>query len=354
MSSNIHPIFQSISNRRILVSPLDWGLGHAARIAGVVRNLMERNEVTVMCGPSALAFMRQEIPGADILPIHDWRIRYPKGKIGLLTILGWVPVVIRNSIHEHFVVRRLLRARNIDLVISDNRYGLKFRNIECMIVTHQVYPKMPRGLGWIENVNGWLFKKFLSIFNKVLIPDMEQGFSLSGMLSADRPLNPEKFVRVGILSRFCQLADSPKNNRGYRYDVMALISGQEDQRTVFENMLIDALGRCGKRVLMVRGVSADRALPPPAPCIEYRNMLSGDGLLNAINDSAVVICRAGYSTLCDVVALGKRAVIVPTPGQTEQEYLADRLNGNMGFSGLRQDGPDFGTRLLELIGSCVS
>ncbi len=350
MSENFHPIFQSIRNRRVLVSPLDWGLGHAARIAGVIKYLMRQNEVTVVCGPSALEFLRKEIPAADIIAIRDWKIRYPKGRISIFTILGWVPVVLRNSIHEHFFARRIIRERNIDLVISDNRYGLCFRGLECMIVTHQVYPKMPRGLGWLENINGWLFKKYLSIFDKVLIPDFAEGECLTGLLAADRKLNPSKFVRVGILSRYGSLGAADGVDTVYRYDVLALISGQENQRTVFENMLICALENCGKRVLMVRGVSESYQLPEKkSPCIEYRNMLSGKALEDAIRDSAVVVCRAGYSTLCDVVAMGKRAVIVPTPGQTEQEYLAGRLDGNLGFRSLMQDDPDFGGRLLELI-----
>lgn len=336
-----------------MISPLSWGLGHAARIAGVIRFLMRHNEVSVMCGQAAYGFLSQEIPDADLILIDDWRIRYPKGRIGFWDILGWVPVMMRNSIHEHIVARRIVSDRKIDLVISDNRYGLVFRNLECMIVTHQVYPKMPRGFGWLENVNGWIFKKYLSLFDKVLIPDFAEGECLTGLLAAERKLDPDKFIRVGILSRY-----SAGEARGYqctvgpemkKYDVLLLISGQEDQRTVFENLLISALADSGKRVMMVRGVAPDSPPPANAGCIEYRNMLSGKALELAIRQSAVVICRAGYSTLCDVVAMGKRAIIVPTPGQTEQEYLAMRLDGKFGFRSLMQDDGDFSGRILPLL-----
>lgn len=345
----MHSFFENIKGRRILISPLDWGLGHAARIADVVRFLQRSNYVVVMCGPSALGFLRQELPDTDIVAIQDWRIRYPKGRISFFSILGWVPVVLRNSIHEHFFARRIIRERNIDLILSDNRYGLIFKGMECNIVTHQVYPKMPEGLGWLENLNGWFFRQYLSLYNKVLIPDFAEGESLSGLLSADRCLDADKFIRVGILSRYGNAGTY--RNRKCKYDVMVLISGQEDQRTVFENLLIDALGHCGKRVLMVRGVSPDRRLPEKKEnlCIEYRNMLSGKALEEAILDSAVLVCRAGYSTLCDVVALGKRAIIVPTPGQTEQEYLARRLDGKFGFRSIEQHCEDFRERILPLI-----
>ncbi len=350
MDSGFHPIFQGIRGRRVLISPLGWGLGHAARIANVARFLMLRNHVVLMCGHAAEAFLRQEVPGAEIVVVDDWKIRYPKGRISLLSIMGWVPVMMRNTFHEHLFAKRIIRDHNIDLILSDNRYGLCYRGLECMIVTHQVYPKAPRGWGWAEGLSGFFFKSFLSLFNKVLIPDFRAGESLSGMLAADRRLDPEKFVRVGILSRYSGYAGiSTMDSRPRRYDVLLLISGQEHQRTVFENMLIRALLGSGKRVLLARGVGEQHQPPIHADTLEYRNMLGGNALAEAMLESAVVVCRAGYSTLCDVVALGRRAVIVPTPGQTEQEYLARRLDGRLGFRSLYQDDPDFADRLLKLL-----
>jgi len=352
MSSGFHLIFQEIRNRRVLVSPLSWGLGHAARICNVIRFLMRENYVAVMCGEAAAAFLRAEIPDAEIIVIDDWRIRYPKGRIGALSIMGWVPVMMRNSFHEHFFAKKIIKEHNIDLILSDNRYGLIYRNMECMIVTHQVYPKAPRGFGWAEGISGFFFRKFLSLYNKVLIPDTVDGYSLSGMLAAERNLDANKFVRVGILSRYAGRVILSPESVDYKYDIMLLLSGQECQRTVFEDKLIDALRGCGKRVLLVRGVAAGFQPPHNIADMEYHNMLSGNDLLAAMLGSAVLVCRAGYSTLCDIVALRKRAVIVPTPGQTEQEYLATRLDGRLGFRSLMQDDPDFGDKLLKLVLEC--
>ncbi|MBO4771685.1 MAG: hypothetical protein J5595_03990, partial [Bacteroidales bacterium] len=110
-----------------------------------------------------------------------------------------------------------------------------------------------------------------------------------------------------------------------------LMSGQENQRTILENVLIDALNGCGRDVLFVRGVGESRLQLIDTQNIKFRNLLSGNDLRDALMASSLIICRAGYSTLCDVVALKKRAVIIPTPGQTEQEYLAERLDGKFGF-----------------------
>lgn len=340
-------IIDDIKNRKILAAPLDWGLGHAARSVPLIKELCTKNDVLIVCGPSAYGFLQRELPDLEIIKINDWRIRYPKHKINFFTILGWIPVMLRNSIHEHRFVKKIIRSRGIDCIVSDNRYGLLYKGVECYIITHQVYPKMPRGFGFLENLGGWMFKKYLSRFNKVLIPDFERGDNLSGSLAADRKLPPEKFVRIGILSRFNHSqAGTPAF---HQIPVLVLMSGQENQRTVLENMLIDALDGCGRNVLFVRGVGDSRAPLVDTDNIKFCNLLSGNELRDALMAAELIICRAGYSTLCDVVALKKRAVIIPTPGQTEQEYLAERLDGKFGFLSISQGDVDFAEKIAKAI-----
>ena len=206
---------------------------------------------------------------------------------------------------------------------------------------------MPNGFGFLENLGGWIFKRYLSKFNKVLIPDFEDGDNLTGSLAADRKLPPEKFVRIGILSRFNHSqAGTPAF---HQIPVLVLMSGQENQRTVLENMLIDALDGCGRNVLFVRGVGDSRAPLVDTDNIKFCNLLSGNELRDALMAAELIICRAGYSTLCDVVALKKRAVIIPTPGQTEQEYLAERLDGKFGFRSISQGDVDFADKIAKAI-----
>lgn len=326
-------IISEIEGKNLVVSPLDWGLGHAARIVPVIRELQKKNNVLVVCGPCAYQFMKSELPDTEIVEINDKKIRYPKSEIGFFTILSWVPVVVFNSINEHVKLTRIIRRRNIDAVISDNRYGLIFKNLDCYIVTHQVCPRVPPGFGFMERFSNWIFKKYLSKFKKVLIPDFETGFSLTGLLAADRELDPEKFVRIGVMSRFAPSAQPEKNE----YDFLVLISGQESQRTVFENLLLQKLANARGKILFVRGVSSDAPRLENFGNVEFCNMLTGKDLERAMKVSATIVCRAGYSTICDVVALNKNAIIIPTPGQTEQEYLAGRLDGKFGFKSLRQN-----------------
>ncbi|MBO7598810.1 MAG: hypothetical protein J6T70_17370 [Bacteroidales bacterium] len=351
-------IIDDIKKRKILAAPLDWGLGHAARSVPLIKELCTKNDVLIVCGPSAYGFLQKELPDLEIIKIDDWRIRYPKHKINFFTILGWIPVMLRNSIHEHRFVKKIIRSRGIDCVVSDNRYGLLYKGLECHIITHQVYPKMPRGFGFLENLGGWIFKRYLSRFNKVLIPDFERGDNLSGSLAADRDLPPEKFVRIGILSRFSQLkienlkfkdANCRLSTFNFQFSILVLMSGQENQRTVLENKIIAALDGLALNVLFVRGVGESRPTINNTKNITFRNLLSGNELRDALMAAELIICRAGYSTLCDVVALKKRAVIIPTPGQTEQEYLAERLDCRFGFRSLSQDYDLFTVRLREML-----
>lgn len=206
---------------------------------------------------------------------------------------------------------------------------------------------MPKGFGFLENFGGWIFKRYLSKFYKVLIPDFEDGDNLSGSLAADRSLPPEKFVRIGILSRFNHSqAGTPAF---HQIPVLVLMSGQENQRTVLENKIIAALDGLELNVLFVRGVGESRPTIANTKNITFRNLLSGNELRDALMAAELIICRAGYSTLCDVVALKKRAVIIPTPGQTEQEYLAERLDCRFGFRSLSQDYDLFTVRLREML-----
>ena len=319
--------FGRFCGRNILVSPLDWGLGHAARMVPVVRFLSKKNRVIVVCGPNAREFLDAELPNIEIITINDSAIRYPAHRITIFTMLSWLPVLAVNAIREHFFVKRIIQKQGIDTVISDNRYGLIFRHMECYFVTHQVFPKLPVGFGVLEKILGALHRFYLQRFKACLIPDFETRFSLSGDLASNRVGDNPKFQRVGILSRFCNY---PQNNNKV-YDLLILISGQESQRTIFERYLLNYIKDSNKRILFVRGVSENTPPLSPFNNVVFKNMLTSDNLAAAITSSKLVVGRSGYSTILDLVSLNASAILIPTPGQTEQEYLARHLEGWCGF-----------------------
>ncbi|MCQ2976283.1 MAG: hypothetical protein MJ211_15895 [Bacteroidales bacterium] len=320
--------FYPFKGKNIIVSPLDWGLGHASRMVPIINYLSKNNKVLVVCGPNAMRFLMSEIQNVEIIKIDDIPIVYPKNKISIFTILKWIPIVFFNSIREHFFVKKIIKQRKIDAVFSDNRYGLLFKNIECYIFTHQIFPKLPKGFKLLENIVSFISYHYLSLFKKCFIPDYEKGYSLSGTLASDKINNPNKFVRIGILSRF-----SSYNNSIFikKYDYLVLISGQEKLRTEFENQLLAKFKTSNKKILFVRGIPLESPKIENFNNIEFINMLTGNELAKAILSSKIVVCRSGYSTILDLVSLRAQAILIPTPGQTEQEYLAKRLNYKLEF-----------------------
>lgn len=326
-------VISDIKDKNVIVCPLDWGLGHAARIIPVARELKKNNNrVTVVCGIGSFFLLKEELPDFEIIVIKEKQIKYPAGKINFFTIFRWVWVMFFNTLSERKSVGKIIKKKNIDVVISDNRYGLNFKGLDCYIVTHQIAPQIPFGMKFLKKFSDVIFKKVLSRFKKVLIPDFVDGFSLSGALAGD--LKENNYEKIGILSRF-SLPETDSEIIVKKYDFLVLISGQEKQRSVFEKILLEHAKRTDKKILFVRGISSKEKLTD-TDNVKFYNSLTGNELRMAFLESETVVCRAGYSTLCDLCALGKKAVIIATPGQSEQEFLAERLDGKFGFRSVSQ------------------
>jgi UDP-N-acetylglucosamine:LPS N-acetylglucosamine transferase len=80
------------------------------------------------------------------------------------------------------------------------------------------------------------------------------------------------------------------------------------------------------KTLLVRGLPGNEGpMPPLPPHVTAVNHLPTAELSQALQQTDWVVCRSGYTTVMDLVQLGKKAILVPTPGQTEQEYLGRYL-----------------------------
>ncbi len=95
----------------------------------------------------------------------------------------------------------------------------------------------------------------------------------------------------------------------------------------------------GKK-LLVRGLPAVKQSIAGNEGLTVYNHLQGDDLALAISTSEIVICRAGYTSVMELVTMRQKAILVPTPGQTEQEYLAKHLRESGWFSSVAQDDDD--------------
>jgi uncharacterized protein (TIGR00661 family) len=305
--------------KNILVTPLDWGLGHATRCIPIINELLKRNCNVLIggCGDS-LELLKNEFPALGFFSLPAYRPVYPSSGSMVLKMLTQLPKFFTTIRQEHVAVEDLIKEHKIDLVISDNRYGCWSHNIPSVFITHQTNILLPERFNWmaatVRNLNSSLIRNFSVCW----IPDYPDGRSLAGKLRSLSKVRLGPIKYVGPLSRMGQ----PKH-REILYDIVCVLSGPEPQRTVFEKIAVDQLSRSGLRYFLVRGVVGEQNHPEQP--VNHVNYLNGKELQTIIEQSECVLARSGYSTIMDLAALGKKAIFVPTPGQTEQEYLAARL-----------------------------
>jgi UDP-N-acetylglucosamine transferase subunit ALG13 len=308
------------TRRRVLVCPLDWGLGHATRCIPLIRELQEQGaEVVIGAEGRPLDLLRQEFPSIEFFVFPGYRIAYPSGSSSMmLSMLRQAPSILRRIREEHRELELRIRQHSVHGIISDNRYGLWSDTVPSVFITHQVMVKCPPLFRWAEpftyRATGHYIKKYTSCW----IPDLEGSGSLSGDLSHRYPLPPNAEF-IGTLSRF-RSAGEPSSPR---YDILVLLSGPEPQRTLLEKKLSAQLsGMSSLRTCFVRGIPGGESAVEGLEGVTVHAHLQAEALEELIQSSSLVISRPGYSTVMDLARLGKKALFIPTPGQTEQEYLA--------------------------------
>jgi uncharacterized protein (TIGR00661 family) len=303
---------------RILVAPLDWGLGHATRCIPIVQLLLDKQcEVMIAGSGRSLQLLKSEFPSLKTFELPAYNPRYPLSGSMVWTMILQLPKFFRVIRAEHHVVEGIIDNNGIDAIISDNRYGCWSAKVFSVFITHQSNILMPRRFGWLGRFVKKVNEKQIMKFSRCWIPDHKEN-SLAGELVSFGKLSSEiKADHIGSLSRFKSSSKTVK-----RFDVLAIFSGPEPQRSLLEELLLSQLKNSTLSWFAVRG------LPSQEPIRQNTNtadFLSGPELQEIIEASDVIIARSGYSTIMDLAVLGKKAIFIPTPGQTEQEYLAARL-----------------------------
>ncbi|HDQ44745.1 MAG TPA: hypothetical protein ENN17_04485 [bacterium] len=308
--------------KTILYCVLDWGLGHATRSIPVIRALLEGGHRVVLASSGrSLVLLRDEFPECLSVALPDYGIRYARNARMLIPfLLLRVPSVFVRIAREHRAVERLVRRLGADLVISDNRYGCFSRRVPSFFMTHQLRFQPPRGLEWSAFLSEWFNRFFFRFYRLVLIPDVAGTPNLSGALShSGRIAGHPKLRYIGPLS---SLTPGPPIQEDL--DVLFLVSGPEPQRSLFEAILLRHASALPGRKMIVLGKPGSSAPLPDIPGrgLEIRAHLNRKAMATWMRRSRWIVCRSGYSTVMEVAALAMKAILVPTPGQTEQEYLA--------------------------------
>jgi len=301
----------NITRKRVLVAPLDWGLGHTTRCIPIIQELLHQDFIVLLTAEGDSAhLLRKEFPSLTILSLKGYKISYSKTKFFFkVKLFSQIPKILKAIKQEHTWLNQIIKEHKIDIVVSDNRYGL-------------------------YNIN-WLVQKLnyrqINKFDQCWIPDNEVPFDLAGKLSHPKeiPIVPTKYI--GILSRV------KKETAEKNIDLLVLISGTEPQRTALENMMLLQMKKVSFKMVLVRGLpGVANKLINENTALQIYDHLPAIELSRLIQSSKIVIARSGYSTIMDLIALQQTAVLIPTPGQTEQEYLAEYLAAKKYFLAAQQ------------------
>ena len=319
---------------KILVAPLNWGLGHASRCVPLVhRFLTEGHEVILGGDGESLTLLRKHFPKLRYVYLAPLNLRYAKGRSQVWAMLRAIPKLIWWSIKDQALFKAVLREEHIDQIISDNRFGLYSSTTECIYITHQLHIFFPKGWRWLEPLAARLHARIYTRYNKVWIPDFEDPQkSLAGELSHPKSKiknRKSKIEYIGPLSRFSSV-NRQSSNRQF-FDIVAVLSGLEPQRTLLEKEIVARytdpslqVGEGVGSVLLVQGLMNrpnTRIKRGKITIVPYMNDAE---LCAALLGAKHIIARSGYSTIMDLHALGvlEKAELIPTPGQPEQDYLA--------------------------------
>jgi len=243
------------------------------------------------------------------------------------------PLIIKGIYEEHRKLQQIIDDFEIDAVISDNRYGLFTRKIPCVFMTHQLFIKIPAYLRFASPLARCVIRFFVSHYNECWIHDFEGTENLSGALSHGQTAGKNVFY-IGSLSRFSSGEDSLTIE--YSYDLLVILSGPEPQRSILEKKVFDQLKTSDLKTIVVQGITDKEMVFDLNSKVKAYSHLETRLLQKFMTESKIILCRSGYSTIMDLAALGGKAIFIPTPGQTEQEYLAKYHRENQHFYSMAQ------------------
>lgn len=305
--------------KHVLVAVLDWGLGHATRCIPVIRGLIASNcKVSIAGNGPSLQLLKKEFPELTVHELSPYRITYPSHGFFFLHLFFLSPQIFKAITVEKKEIEKLIKVHQFDAIISDNRYGCYSEQVWSVLITHQLNIPLPISLIWTKKLVNYINHRLIKKFDECWVPDI-QGSRFSGRLSRANDLDVKW---VGVLSRF-----TPNEIVAEDKLIVGIVSGPEPQREIFEKILIKEFKKTNQPCILLRGLPQQEEREIRDDNVILLNHASSPEVQWIISKADVIISRSGYSTIMDLMSLGKKRVIfVPTLGQTEQEYLANEMN----------------------------
>lgn len=305
-----------LEQKTILVAPLNWGLGHATRCIPIIKALSENNYIPIIASDGiALALLKKEFPNIQTLELPSYQIEYAKkGQNFKWKLLKNSLRTLKAVRQEKKIIENWIEKYDIDGIISDNRLGVFGRKVPSVYITHQLNV-LTGNTTWITSkIHQYVINKYTECW----VPDHPGNLNLTGKLGHIDSVNT-KIKYIGPVSRL-QKKLLPK-----KYDLLVILSGPEPQRGLLENHLKKEIVRFEGNVIFIEGNVESEQKIVVKENVTYYNFMNSTALEQAFNESEMVLCRSGYTTIMDLAILRKKAFFIPTPGQYEQEYLAKKL-----------------------------
>lgn len=305
-------------NKKILFAVLNWGLGHATRSIPLIQALSEHNEVYLASTGRSLDLLRQEFPDLPSFDFPDYGSHYSKSGYLLIPYLGLqMPIILGRLVKERHRTEQLVREHQLDMVFSDSRFGVYSPTVPSYFITHQLRFPLPGVLRKMEFLSEWYNRYFFRHFERIFVVDVKEKPNLSRDLSHKGKItHHEKLVYLGALSSI-----TPRET-GEDIDVLITISGPEAARTVFESKIMAQVNSIPGKKMVVLGKPGAPNGYEKSDDLEIYPHVPRERMSELMNRAKLIVTRSGYSTIMELIALNKKALLVPTPGQTEQEYLA--------------------------------
>jgi len=302
-------------HKKILVAPLNWGLGHATRCIPIIEALIRYDFIPILAGDGAsLELLRREFPELTYYKLPSTKVYYSEnGSLLKYKLLLQTPKLLRAVYMEHKRVEEIHKLEGLSGIISDNRFGVRFDTIPSIYITHQIQVLS----GGTSALTSRFHQQIMSKFSECWIPDFESN-NLAGELSK-RGKESLSLKYIGPLSRFsCQ-------KRKKVWDIVAVMSGPEPQRGMLERKIIEEIRPYPGKILIIQGIIENQQKSHTEGHITTVNFMLHKELEVAIEQGGLILSRSGYSSIMDLHALGAKAFFIPTPGQFEQLHLAEHL-----------------------------
>jgi len=313
---------------RVLFGILNWGLGHASRSVPIIKYLQSIGYKVIVCTDGhVIDFLQKELVDITFEYLPGYKMHYRYNSMAINMVLQ-APKIYATYRREHKKFKKLATMHKPSFCISDNRFGCRIKGLPSFFIGHQwnILGSTQKKQPVASLINQFFIRKF----DGLLVPD-DPVLNITGKLTRDIEV---KTYDLGLLSRFENNEEISAPNR---YKTLAILSGPEPRRTRLEAKLCSYFASFpNEQFALIRGTDKKPSLPIPANVLVF-NIAAKAKILELIQQSTLLICRSGYSSIMDYLTLDlKRILFIPTAGQSEQEYLAERMRVFHGYECIQE------------------